>query len=73
MNGERRLAMRKAVFQLVLGVIVLDAAALGVYYFGGIERGTTQAKQIFTGVWVVATAITVAFLLRRVRLIRMGR
>ncbi len=65
--------MRKAVFQLVLGIMVLDAVALGVYYFGGIEHGTTQSKQIFTAVWVVATAVTVAFLLRRVRLIRMGR
>jgi hypothetical protein len=62
--------MRKATLQLVLGVVLLDAVALGIYYLGGIEHGSTQAKNIFTGVWLVATAITVAFLLRRVRALR---
>ena len=66
----RRAAMRKATLQLVLGVVLLDAVALGIYYLGGIEHGSTQAKNIFTGVWLVATAITVAFLLRRVRALR---
>ena len=60
-------------FQLVLGVVLLDAVALALYYFGGIEHGATQTKQIFTAVWVVVTAVIVAVLLRRVRLIRMGR
>ena len=66
----RRAALRKATLQLVLGVIALDAVALGIYYIGGIEHGSTQAKQIFTAVWVVATAVTVAVLLKRVRTIR---
>lgn len=66
----RRAAMRKATLQLVLGVVILDLVALGIYYVGGIEHGSTQAKQIFTWVWLVATAITVAFLLRRVRAFR---
>ena len=69
-RAQRRAALRKATLQLVLGVVLLDAVALGVYYLGGIDHGTTQAKQIFTWVWLVATAITVAFLLRRVRAFR---
>ncbi len=78
MNGERtaaerRAALRTATLQLVVGVVALDAVALAIYYFGGVAHGSTQAKQIFTGVWVVATAVTVAFLLKRVRAIRYSR
>ena len=72
-RAERRAALRKATLQLVLGVVVLDAVALGIYYFGGVAHGSTLAKQIFTWVWLVATAMTVAFLLRRVRAIRYNR
>jgi hypothetical protein len=70
---ERGAAMRKATLQLVLGVVIVDAVALSIYYLGGIEHGSTQVKQVFTWVWLVATAVTVAFLLRRVRRIRYGR
>jgi hypothetical protein len=69
-RAARRAALRKATLQLVLGVVVLDAVALGIYYLGGIEHGSTPAKQIFTAVWLVATAFTVAVLLKRVRTIR---
>ena len=72
-TNERRQAMRKAVFHLVLAVVVLDAVALGIYYLGGVEQGSTQTKQIFTVVWAFATAITVAVLLRRVRALRYSR
>ena len=70
MTTERRLAMRKAVFHLVLGIVVLHSVALAVFYFTGIERGSAQTRQIFTVVWLVATAITVAILLKRVRRLR---
>ena len=69
-RDARRAALRAATLQLVLGVVVLDAVALGIYYLGGIDHEPTRTKQIFTGVWLVATAITVAFLLRRVRALR---
>jgi hypothetical protein len=72
-RAARRAALRKATLQLVLGVVVLDAVALGIYYLGGIEHGSAQTKQIFTWVWLVITAITVAFLLKRVRAIRYNR
>ena len=72
-HAERRAGMRKATLQLVLGVVLLDAVALSVYYLGGIEGGTPRARQTFTWVWLVATAITVAFLLKRVRAFRHRR
>jgi hypothetical protein len=70
---EQQLAMRKAVFHLVLGIIVLHSVALAIFYLGGIERGSTQTRQIFTVIWLVATAITVAILLKRVRKLRNER
>ena len=60
-------------FHLVLAVVVLDAVALGIYYLGGIEQSSTQTRQIFTVMWAVTTALTVAVLLRRVRAIRYRR
>ena len=62
--------MRKAVFHQVLGVVVLHSVALGIYYLAGIERSSAQTRQIFTVVWLMATAITVAVLLKRVRRLR---
>ncbi len=69
----RRAALRRATLHLVLAVVAIDVVALGIYYLGGIEHGGTQAKQIFTWVWLVVTAVAVAFLLRRVRRIRYSR
>lgn len=68
----RRAALRRATLQLVLGVVVLDAAALGVYYLAGIARAPERTRMIFAVAWTVATAITVAILLKRVRLTRLG-
>ena len=65
--------MRKAVVQLVAGVVLLDAVALAIWYGAGLAHGTYQTRMTFTIVWTIATALTVAFLLRRVRVIRMGR
>ena len=72
-RAVKRAAMRKAILHLVLGVVLLDAAALGIYYFGGIADGSAQSQKIFTWVWLVATALTVAVLLRRVRKIRYNK
>ena len=69
----RRAALRMATLRLVVAVILLDAAALALYYFAGIERSPVRTRQIFTVVWLVATAVTVALLLKRVRAIRYGR
>ena len=52
--------------QLVLGVVLLDAIALLCYY-AAVVHASHQVKMIFTGVWTVLTALTVAVLLKRVR------
>jgi hypothetical protein len=70
--AERRAAMRKAVAQLVGGVVLLDAVALAIWYGTGMALARYQTRMTFTVVWTIATALTVAFLLRRVRKIRMG-
>jgi hypothetical protein len=72
-GAERKAAMRKAVVQLVAGVVLLDAIALAVWYGTGMAQARYQTRMTFTIVWTIATALTVAFLLRRVRKIRMGR
>ena len=62
----KRAAMRRATLQLVLGVVLLDAIAMLCYY-AAVAHASNQVKMIFTGVWTVLTAITVALLLKRVR------
>jgi hypothetical protein len=66
----RRAAVRRATLHLVLGVVALDAVALAIYYLGGIATASVNTRQIFVVVWTVATAITVAVLLKRVRTAR---
>jgi hypothetical protein len=63
----KRAAMRRATLHLVLGVVALDAVALAIYRFGGIEHDVPRTRTIFTAVWMVATAVVVGLLLRRVR------
>jgi hypothetical protein len=69
----RRAALRKATLNLILGVVILDAVAMGLFYALGIGHGPERTRTIFVAVWTFATAIMVAFLLRRVRAVRYGR
>lgn len=62
--------MRRTTLHLVLGVVALDAVAIGIYYLSDMSHRSTQTQTIFVAIWTAATAITVAFLLRRVRLAR---
>jgi Kef-type K+ transport system membrane component KefB len=67
----KRAAMRRATLQLVLGVVVLDAVALLVYYLA-IAHAPQRTRMLFVGVWTVATAVLVVVLLKRVRKARFG-
>ena len=67
----RRASLRTATLHLVLGVAALDAIALLVYYGFDIPHGPERTRTIFVVVWTFATAITVAFLLKRVRQARL--
>ena len=69
-RAAQRASLRRAVLQLVLGVFALDAVAMGAYYLVGIEHTTYRTRIIFLITWSVATALVVAFLLRRVRAVR---
>ena len=69
-RAAQRATLRRAVLQLVIGVVLLDAVAMSAYYFAGIATAASRTRMIFVAVWTVATAITVAVLLRRVRLAR---
>jgi len=62
--------MRRTTMQLVLGIVLLDAVAIGIYYLADITHRPSQTQTIFVVIWTAATAITVAVLLRRVRLAR---
>lgn len=62
--------MRRTTLHLVLGVVALDAVAIGVYYLTDMAHRPQKMQTIFVVIWTAATAITVAFLLRRVRLAR---
>jgi hypothetical protein len=69
--AERRAALRTATLHLVLGVVAVHGVALALYYGFGIAHRPNRTLTIFVAMWTFATAITVAFLLRRVRLARM--
>jgi heme/copper-type cytochrome/quinol oxidase subunit 4 len=68
---ERRRALRTATLHLVIGVATVHAVAFALFYLLHIEAGPERTRTIFIAVWTFATAITVAFLLRRVRMARM--
>ncbi len=62
--------MRRTTLHLVIGVVALDAVAIGIYYLSDMASRPQKTQTIFVAVWTAATAITVAFLLRRVRVAR---
>jgi hypothetical protein len=69
-TSERRAALRRTTLQLVLGVVLLDAVAIGIYYLADMAHRPSRTQTIFVVIWTAATAITVAVLLKRVRLAR---
>jgi hypothetical protein len=72
-RAARRAALRRRTLELVGGVVLLDALALGLYYLAGISTSAPRTRTIFTVAWTVATAVTVAVLLKRVRAARLGK
>jgi hypothetical protein len=69
-RAPQRNALRRAVLQLVMGVVLLDAVAMTVFYGAGIAHGPARTRNVFLIGWSVATAIVVLVLLRRVRKVR---
>lgn len=71
-RANTRVALRRATLHLVAAVVALDAVALAVYFLGGVSTADPRTRTFFTVVWTFATAVVVAVLLRRVRVIRQG-
>ena len=69
-RAPQRNALRRAVLQLVMAVVLLDAVAMTVFYGAGIAHAPTRTRNVFLIAWSVVTAILVAILLRRVRRVR---
>jgi hypothetical protein len=58
------------VLNLVIGVVVLDAIAMSIFYLTGIVHGPERTRWYFVIAWSIATAVVVAVLLRKVRRVR---
>jgi hypothetical protein len=69
-RAPQRNALRRAVLQLVMAVVLLDAVAMTVFYGAGIAHAPTRTRTIFLIAWSVVTAVVVLVLLRRVRTVR---
>ena len=69
-RAPQRNALRRAVLQLVMAVVLLDAVAMTVFYGLGIAHGPDRTRNMFLIGWSVVTAILVLVLLRRVRKVR---
>ena len=69
-RAPQRNALRRAVLQLVMAVVLLDAVAMTVFYGAGIAHAPTRTRNLFLIGWSVATAVVVLILLRRVRRVR---
>ena len=53
-----------------MGVILLHAVAMTIFYGTGIAHGPARTRMVFLIVWSVVTALLVGVLLRRVRQVR---
>lgn len=53
--------------KLVVGVAVLDAVAIGLYYGLHIADRPVNTQEVFIAVWVVLTLIIVTTMLKRIR------
>jgi hypothetical protein len=70
-RAPQRAALRRAVLQLVMAVVLLDALAMTIFYGTDLAHGPTRARNVYLIGWSVVTAIVVGVMLRRVRLARM--
>lgn len=58
---------------MVVAVVVLDAAAIGIFYLADIGDGSPKVRTIFVGLWLAATFVLVSFFMRRIRVARRRR
>jgi hypothetical protein len=65
--------LRRLLLQMVAAVVVLDVAAIALYYGLHIQRTTPRTQALFTGTWTVLTLIIVLGGLGRIRAARRRR
>lgn len=63
---------QREVFRLVVSVMVVDAAAVGVFLIARLGDASTRARIVFGVVWTLVTLIIVLAGLARVRASRDG-
>jgi hypothetical protein len=59
--------LKRYLLKLVVGVAVLDAVAIGLYYELHIADRPVNTQEIFIAVWVVLTLIIVTTMMKRIR------
>ncbi len=65
--------IRRQFVRLVVGVVVLDAVAIALYYAIHVPTRPTRVQQIYMLVWTAATLAVVMPPLGRIRALRRGR
>lgn len=60
-------ALRRLLLALVLGVVALDAIAIGTYYALHVAAWPARRQMAFTLVWTATTLVVVGVLLARIR------
>jgi hypothetical protein len=69
----KRVSPRRAVIELVLLVVAVDAVFVAAYFLAGIKRVPDAAKLVFTAVWTLVTLAVVIRGLSRLRSHRLDR
>jgi hypothetical protein len=66
-------ALKSAVLRLVVGIVVLDAIAIAVYYLADIPLRPASVRYPFFAVWMLLTFAVVLPGLHRIRVARTRR
>jgi hypothetical protein len=68
-----RRELKAHLLKLVVGVAVLDAVAIGLYYGLHIADRPVNTQEVFIAVWVVLTLVIVTTMMKRIRQARRRR
>jgi hypothetical protein len=67
MPGPVTREIKTYLIQLIIGVVVLDAIMIGLYYGFTVSLRAARTQQTFVAVWVVLTLIVVTTLMKKIR------
>jgi len=73
MPGPVTREVKKYLIQLIVGIVVLDAIMIGVYYGLSVPLKPERTQQSFVAIWVVLTLIVVATRMKKIRQARIRR